>query len=709
MDRNRGRFVRSPECRHGQGYSVLKQSRNDIDSELLLLVPLEDPLKLVRLKVRNPGSQTRQLSATFYAEWVLGTVRDQAPVQVVCEIDAETGALLARNPFNADFPGQIGFADVDCRPRSLLADRTEFLGRNGSLAKPAALKQSALSGRVEAGLDPCAALQVSLTLRPSEEAEVVFLLGAAGNAAEARHLVTRYREPGRVAATLTDVCRFWDQVLTTIQVRTPNPALDLLLNRWLLYQTLSCRILARSALYQSGGAYGFRDQLQDVSALVYAAPQVTRQQILRAAGRQFAAGDVQHWWHPPSGRGVRTRCSDDFLWLPLVVCRYVHATGDATVLEEQVSFLQAPVLKPDQEEDYGLPHSSGEAATVYEHCVRAVEHGLRFGEHGLPLMGSCDWNDGMNRVGSGGKGETVWGGWFLVTVLDRFAPLAEQRGDVIRAHRYRTEADRLHHAIEEQAWDNCWYRRAYFDDGTPLGSASNAECQIDSIAQSWAVLSGRADVQRARKAMGEVEHLLVKEHDRLILLFTPPFDKGPQQPGYVRGYVPGIRENGGQYTHAATWVVQATALLGHGTRALELFDMLNPILHTATAEDAQRYRVEPYVAVADVYSEPPHTGRGGWTWYTGTAGWLYRVGLETMLGFQVEGDRLVLNPCISQHWRTYEIVYRYRTTVYSIRIENPDGVEQGIKHVELDGAGQESFEILLADDGRRHEVRLLMG
>jgi cyclic beta-1,2-glucan synthetase len=697
------------QCRHGQGYSLFRQSVHGIESELLLLVPLEDPVKLLRLKVGNPGGKRRQLSATFYAEWVLGGLRDQAAMQVLCEVDSETQALLARNPFNTDFAGRVAFADVNLRPRTLTSDRTAFLGRPGLIRKPAALARSGLSGSVKDGVDPCAAIQVRIDLAPGQEKEVVFLLGQAGDVAEARRLLGHYREPGRVAGVLEAVCRHWDQLLGAVQVRTPNPALDLLVNRWLLYQTLSCRILARSAFYQSGGAYGFRDQLQDVMALVYADPAETRQHILRAAGRQFVEGDVQHWWHPPIGKGVRTRFSDDFLWLPLVVSHYVSATGDQGLLEERAPFLQAPVLKPDQEEDYGLPQVSAESGTIYEHCVRSIENGLRFGSHGLPLMGTGDWNDGMNRVGAGGKGETVWGGWFLVVILGRFAGMAESRGDHERAHRYRTEADKLHKAIEEQAWDGRWYRRAYFDDGSPLGSAANAECQIDSLPQTWAVISGRADEKRAREAMSWVERLLVKDLNRVILLFTPPFDKGPQHPGYVRGYVPGIRENGGQYTHAATWVVLATALLGEGDRAMALFDMLNPILHAGTAGDVQRYRVEPYVVAADVYGEPPHTGRGGWTWYTGSSGWLYRVALETMLGFRVEGNRLVCNPCIPSHWSGHEITYRHRNTTYHIRVENPKGVQRGVQSLELDGERQEKGEMTLVDDGREHEVRVVLG
>jgi cyclic beta-1,2-glucan synthetase len=696
------------ECRHGQGYSIFRQNVNGIESELLLTMPLEDPVKLVRLTVRNPGRQGRRLSVTFYAEWVLGTVRDNAALHVVCEVDAETGALLARNAFNTDFKG-VAFADVNLRPRTLTADRTEFLGRNGRLHAPAALAQPRFSGRAAGGLDPCAALRVSIDLPPGKSSEVVFLLGQAADVAEVRRLVGRYRAAGQVDAVYAEVRSYWDNLLTTVQVRTPNAALDLMLNRWLLYQTYSCRYLARSAFYQSGGAYGFRDQLQDVMALLHAAPQETRRHILRAAARQFVEGDVQHWWHPPTGRGVRTRFSDDFLWLPFVVHRYVKTTGDSAILDEKAPFLQAPLLKPDQDEDYGLPQVSSQTGTIYEHCVRAIENGLRFGEHGLPLMGTGDWNDGMNRVGAGGKGETVWGAWFLVTILTGFADLAEQHSDGERAARYRQEAERLHKAVEEHAWDGQWYRRAYFDDGSPLGSASCVECKIDSLAQTWAVISGKADEKRAREAMASVERLLIKDRERLILLFTPPFDKGPQHPGYIRGYVPGIRENGGQYTHGATWVVLATALLGEGTRAVQLFDLLNPILYATTPAEVQRYRVEPYVAVADVYSEPPHVGRGGWSWYTGTSGWLYRIGLETILGFQVEGKRLRLNPCVGRSFTSYEIDYRYGKTVYHIRVENPQGVERGVRRVELDGAAQEGGEIGLVDDGKRHEVRVVMG
>jgi cyclic beta-1,2-glucan synthetase len=695
--------------RHGQGYTSFEQQSHGLAQELLVFVPAADPLKVVLLKVGNAGDGPRRLSATFYAEWVLGTARDQAAMSVRTAVDEESGALLAHNPFNADFGAQAAFADVSLRPRTLTGDRTEFLGRNGSPAAPAALGRVDLSGRTGPALDPCAALQVKFDVAPGEEKEVAFFLGSAADAGAVRQLLKRYREPGQVRAALDEVKAHWERVLGAVQVRTPDPALDVLLNRWLPYQVLSCRLWGRSAFYQSGGAYGFRDQLQDVMALVYGAPEETRAQILRAAARQFLEGDVQHWWHPPSGRGVRTRISDDYLWLPFVVGHYVAVTGDAALLDEHVPYLRAPVLQPDQEEDYGLPELADEVGSVYDHCVRALRHGLRFGPHGLPLIGTGDWNDGMNRVGAGGRGESVWNAWFLTACLRSFAGLAEARGDAAWAESCRTEAERLRAAVEEHAWDGAWYRRAYFDDGTPLGSAANDACRIDSIAQSWAVLSGAAESQRARHAMAAADAHLVRRADRLILLFTPPFDKGPLQPGYVKGYVPGIRENGGQYTHAATWMVQAAAQLGQGGLAAEYFGLLNPVRHGRTPEEVARYRVEPYVVAGDVYGEPPHAGRGGWTWYTGSASWLYRVALEAMLGFRLRGPRLTLDPCVPDAWASFEVTYRYRSATYLIRVENAAGVERGVQSLTVDGQPRADRTVELSDDGRTHEVRVVMG
>ncbi len=695
--------------RHGQGYTRFEQRSHGLVQEVRVFAATDDPIKMIAVRVWNPSRRPRRLSAIYYAELVLGTLRDPAALNVRTWIDEESGALLANNPFATDFAEQVAFVDVNVRPRTLTGDRTEFLGRNGSVEAPAALGHAELSGHVGPGLDPCAAVQTTMELPPGEEREIIFFLGSAPHVSAVRKLLSRYKEAGRVRAAWDEVCQRWNHILTAVQVQTPDPAVDVLLNRWLVYQALSCRVWGRTAFYQSSGAYGFRDQLQDVMALVYGAPEEARAHILRAASRQFAEGDVQHWWHPPSGKGVRTRITDDYLFFPFVVCHYVAVTGDTALLDERVPFLSAPPLKPGQEEDYGQPKPSEDLGTVYEHCVRALKNGLHFGAHGLPLMGTGDWNDGMNKVGVEGKGESVWNGWFLLTCLRRFAELADARGDAAWANTCREQAERLRVAIEEHAWDGSWYRRAYFDDGTPLGSAQNDECQIDSIAQSWAVISGAADPERARRAMAAVEEKLVRRDPGLILLLTPPFDKGRLHPGYIKGYVPGIRENGGQYTHASTWTIEAAARLGQGDRAKEYFDLLSPIKHTLTPEQVERYKVEPYVIVADIYGEPPHAGRGGWTWYTGSAGWFYRVMLEWILGFHLRGNRLRIEPCIPKAWPSFTITYRYRSATYHIRVENPHRVERGVAEVHVDGQRQESKEVILLDDRQAHEVRVVLG
>jgi cellobiose phosphorylase len=537
----------------------------------------------------------------------------------------------------------------------------------------------------------------------------VFVLGQTDTLAQVRHLTATYTVPGRAKEALQEVQQFWDQILGAVQVSTPDAGLDLMVNRWLPYQVLACRVWGRSAFYQSGGAYGFRDQLQDVMALAYSAPGEARTQILRSAGRQFEEGDVQHWWHPPSGRGVRTRITDDLYFLPLVVHHYVTVTGETALLEERVSFLKAPVLRPDQEEEYNLPELSDQQGTIYEHCVRALEHGYKLGAHRLPLMGTGDWNDGMNRVGAQGKGESVWNGWFFIVVLKAFAELAGRRGDAARESWCQERAEDLRAALEANAWDGAWYRRAYFDDGTPLGSIQNDECQIDILPQAWAVISGAADPARAAKALDSVEERLVHMDEKLIQLFDPPFDRGLLQPGYIKGYLPGIRENGGQYTHGATWFVLATALLGRGDRALELWNLINPIYHATTPAEVQRYKVEPYVVCADIYGAPPHTGRGGWTWYTGSAGWLYRVALEAILGIHPAGETLRVEPCVPRGWPAYEVAYRRGSATYRIHVENPAGTGRGVRSVVVDGRPVTGGVVSLRDDGREHEVRVVLG
>ena len=696
--------------RHGFGYSRFEHTSREISSELLQFVPRSDAVKISRLKLANRSSRTRRLSVTYYAEWVLGNQRPRMAPFVVTERDPQTSALLARNTWSIDFPERVAFIDMAGRQQSATADRLEFLGLDGSMAEPAALLGGgALSDRAGGGFDPCGALQTRFELAPGEETEILLFLGQESSRPEALAAIARYRALD-LDAELKAVAAFWDETLGAVQVKTPDRSMDVILNGWLLYQTLVCRLWARTAFYQASGAWGYRDQLQDSMALCMARPAVAREQILRAASRQYAAGDVQHWWLPVTGQGIKTRVSDDRIWLPFVLAHYLEITEDRAILDEPVAFLEGGPLAEGQNELFEAA-KPGTVAPLYDHCALALDSSLAIGSHGLPLFGTGDWNDGMNRVGIGGRGESVWLAWFLHAALLKFAPTAEHRGDAARASTWRKHAFALQAAIEREAWDGDWYRRGYFDDGTPLGSISSEECRIDSVAQSWAVISGAAPRERARRAMSAVNAQLVSRSEGLVQLFTPAFDRTPHDPGYIKAYPPGLRENGGQYTHAAMWVTLAYALLGDGDRATELFSLINPVNHSSTRAAIHRYKVEPYVVCADVYSAPAHIGRGGWTWYTGSAGWMYRTAVEGILGLCRRGSRLSIDPCVPRSWTGFEITYKHGSSRYHIAIDNPKGVNRGVVKAALDGVDFDPSpcEIGLTDDGSYHYARITMG
>ena len=698
-------------ARHGWGYSRFDHSVTGLDFELLEYVPLADPVKISRLTIRNGSGRARRLTVAAYVAWVLGPSRAAAAPFTVTSIDPATGAMFASNRWYPAFADRTAFFDLAGRQSSWTGDRREFIGRNGGLDDPRALADAApFSNRVGAGLDPCGAMQTQIEIAAGASIEIVCLLGEAAGGDAARDLVTRYRTAD-LDAVLDAVKADWASVLGAVQVRTPDRALDIMLNGWLLYQTLACRVHARSAFYQASGAYGFRDQLQDVMALAAARPEIARAHLLRAAGRQFIEGDMQHWWLPQAGNGVRTRFADDRVWLALVTAQYLTTTGDTAVLDESVAFLAGPVLAPDEAENFFQPTESDVTASLYEHCARALDASLATGSHGLPLFGGGDWNDGLNRVGQHGLGESVWMGWFLAASIDAFLPIATVRGDTARVAAWTAHAAALRTALDREAWDGDWYRRGWFDDGSPLGSSANAECRIDSIAQSWSVISGGGDPAHASRAMASASRELVTPETGLALLFTPPFDQTPLDPGYIKGYPPGIRENGGQYTHAALWSVIALAMLGEGSQSGALLAMLTPINHSLTPAEMHRYKVEPYVVAADIYSRPPNVGRGGWTWYTGAAGWMQRAGIEYLLGVRIEGDFVAIDPSIPEHWPSYEVTLRHGDDSYEIFVKNPHGVSRGIASAKIDGEPLPARPLRIAfrNDGGNHRIHIVLG
>jgi len=699
---------------HGKGWTRFVNDAHGIGTELTQCVPTVDAIKLSRLRLSNPSGRTRRIVVTGYVEWALGSNGTTPAPFVITSRDESTGALFARNPWRGDFGDRVAFVDLGGQQQSFTGDRGEFLGELGSADNPAALSSSApLSGRVGAGMDPCGALQAVIELPAGTQIDIVFALGDAASEAQAQDLVKRYRAID-FDSVLSDIGAQWNGLLDTVQVKTPDRAMDVMLNHWLPYQVLASRVWARTAYYQASGAYGFRDQLQDVMALCVSRPDLAREHLLRAAGRQFAEGDVQHWWLPPAGQGIRTKIRDDRLWLAYVATHYVDVTGDDAVLDELLPFLKGDAIPDGASDAFFQPSPSDEKVSIYEHCARGIDSSLTQGAHGLPLMGTGDWNDGMNAVGEAGRGESSWLAWLAIATIGLFAPRAERRGENDRAKRWRDYADKMRGAVED-AWDGEWYRRGYYDNGAPLGSRESDECQIDTIAQSWSVIAGAPSRAHAEQAMQSVDKLLVDHPNQIARLFTPPFDHGKENPGYIKGYPPGVRENGGQYTHGATWSIFAWAGLGDGERAAAQFDLLNPIRHSETAEAIARYKVEPYAACADVYSVEPHVGRGGWTWYTGSAAWLYRGGIEAVLGFHKHGERLQIDPSIPKNWPGFEIAYQHHgksgaITRYQITVENPNKVSHGVNKIDLDGQTLPADQsVMLADDGQTHTLRIVLG
>jgi len=692
--------------RHGFGYSLFEHSEDGIETEMCVYVDIAEPIKFMVLKVRNKSGRKRRVSISGYMEWVLGDLRSRSLMHIITELDNRTGAIIAKNNYSSGFENRVAFFDTDDPNKFYTTDRAEFIGRNGTLSNPDAMYRTKLSNKTGAALDPCATIQVSFDLTEGEEHTAVFRLGAGKNMNDVLNLIRRFEGTMAAQNALDRVKKYWKEALEVVQVETPDPAINIITNGWLNYQTLACRIWARSGFYQSGGAFGFRDQLQDVLSLLHTKPEFAKQQILLCASRQFKEGDVQHWWHPPAGRGVRTTCSDDFMWLPFVTSRYISVTGDQRILDEGVYFLEGRLLNLGEESYYDLPIQSDKTASLYEHCVTAIKHGLRFGANGLPLIGSGDWNDGMDKVGHEGRGESVWLAFFLYDVLIKFMEVAKLKNDQAFAITCSDQAERLRQNINEHAWDGNWYRRGYFDNGSPLGSSINEECKIDSIAQSWSVLSKAGEHAKTKMAMRSAEQYLVRKEDHIIQLFTPPFDKSSMNPGYIKGYVPGVRENGGQYTHAAIWLVMAFAAMDDREKTWELLQLINPLNHGKDEESIKQYKAEPYVVAADVYAVERQMGRGGWTWYTGSAGWMYQLILESFIGLKRKGNKLSFAPCLPAAWTDVKIKYRYMDTHYHIELFSMQVTAGPVEAIIMENGETVGGAIDLVNDGVKHEVKI---
>lgn len=705
------------EVRHGFGYTCYRSRTLNIDQEVTKWVPADDPVKLVKLSLTNTELSSRTLSIFRYLDWVLGAFRDKSSHFIVTDLDREAKVIFARNHYNNEFAGRVAFASYISgtvpERDSFTSDRARFIGRNRQLDNPEALQSGReLNNRFGAGFDPCAASQSVIELNSGETVDFYFILGEADTEEQARELLHTYSDPQTAEASLKEVKAYWKNKLTAIQIDTPASELNVLANGWLQYQNIACRMWARTGFYQSGGAFGFRDQLQDATAVLYLDPRLARNQILLHAAHQFVEGDVLHWWHPPTGRGIRSRITDDLLWLPYVTAFYINYTGDEGILKERVRFIASRVLKEGEHEAYLIPEDSGRRGSLYEHCCRAIDRSLTSGPHGLPLIGTGDWNDGMDRVGEHGKGESVWLGFFLYTILQDFIPLCRQQQDTKRVEAYVTYQKQLKEHLNKEGWDGSWYRRAFYDDGTPLGSSENEECKIDTIAQAWSVLSGAATPEKAEKALRSAERYLVSEEEGIIRLLTPAFDQTPKNPGYIKGYLPGVRENGGQYTHGALWLVKAIAEMGWSEKAISLIRMLTPVSHSSSKGKADLYKVEPYAVAADIYGEPPLTGMGGWTWYTGSAGWMYRVILESILGVRVTGgDTIHIKPTIVSDWKSYSIHLRdFEGTTYRIMVYNYKGLDAGKIQGTFDGdkltEKEGWFSFKMPADGREHQIRV---